>query len=69
MSETQKTDRSEATQIKGIKNILFPCPVCGNRNVLVDIHYPYYYVACKLCNNNTLKHVKDNDINITMGGN
>jgi len=64
MSKETKENRSEATQITGIKNNLFPCPVCGNRNVLVDIHYPLYYVACKLCNNNTLKHVKDN-----IGGN
>ena len=60
MNNKKEEDRSEAVEVKGIRNKLFPCPICGNRNVLVDINYPYYYVACKLCNSNTLKHVSDN---------
>ena len=59
MSENGETETREAVTVKGIKNKLFPCPICGNVDIMLSMNYPTYIICCKLCRSNTIRHVDD----------
>jgi len=61
MSENGETETREAVTVKGIDNILFPCPNCGNRNTLIKMKAEerIYFIACDLCEKLSKMHFND----------